>query len=167
MSRGFTHESARNESVEWYTPQFVFDALGLEFDLDPCSPGAGKSFVPAAKHYTIEDDGLASEWSGTVWVNPPYGAQTPKWMRKFRDHGDGLALVAARTDVKWFHDYGADADAICFVNGRIKFYQGNLTTQPGSPGTGSMILAYGQKAVDALMQSGLGAVMAKAEKLAA
>lgn len=163
-ARGFTHESSYNESVEWYTPKFVFEALGIEFDLDPCSPGAGKSFVPALKHYTIEDDGLASEWFGTVWVNPPYGTQTPKWMKKLYEHGDGMALVFARTDVKWFQDYGADADAICFINGRVKFYQGNMTTQPGTPGTGSMILAYGPKAAAALSQAGLGVVVAKTER---
>jgi len=40
---GFTHESARNESVDWYTPPELFDALGLTFDLDPCSPGSARS----------------------------------------------------------------------------------------------------------------------------
>ena len=39
MTSGFTHESTYNESKEWYTPRRIFDALGLEFDLDPCSPG--------------------------------------------------------------------------------------------------------------------------------
>ena len=50
---GFSHESPVNESMEWYTPPEVFDALGVHFDLDPCSPGAGKSFVPADRHLTV------------------------------------------------------------------------------------------------------------------
>lgn len=66
---GFTHESTHNESIEWYTPPEIFDSLGLEFDLDPCSPGEGKSFVPAKNLYTAEDDGLTSPWSGTVFMN--------------------------------------------------------------------------------------------------
>lgn len=160
-SKGFTHESSYNESVEWYTPKFIFDALGLTFDLDPCSPGAGKSFVPAIKHYTVEDDGLTSPWHGTAWVNPPYGTQTPKWMQKLHDHGDGIALVFARTDVKWFQEYGANADAICFISGRVKFYQGDMVTQPGTPGAGSMLLAFGEVAADALRQAGLGVVVGK------
>jgi hypothetical protein len=25
-------------SDEWYSPSLIFDALGIEFDLDPCHP---------------------------------------------------------------------------------------------------------------------------------
>ena len=154
---GFAHESTRNESFEWYTPPEIFTGLGLTFDLDPCSPGAGKSFVPANKHYTIVDDGLESPWEGTVFVNPPYGAETPKWMRKLADHGDGIALVFSRTDVKWFQEVGVLADVVCFVGGRIKFFKGNIEDRGGTPGAGSMLLAYGEKASTALLNSGLGA----------
>lgn len=156
-STGFTHESTRNESFEWYTPPEVFAGLGLTFDLDPCSPGAGKSFVPALNHYTIEDDGLASPWFGTTFVNPPYGSETPKWMRKLAEHGDGIALVFSRTDVKWFQEVGVQADLICFVSGRIKFFKGNIEDRGGTPGAGSMLLAYGETAAKALLNSGLGA----------
>lgn len=156
-STGFAHESPVNESFEWYTPPSIFEGIGLTFDLDPCSPGAGKSHVPALKHYTIVDDGLASPWEGTVFVNPPYGPETPKWMKKLAEHGDGIALVFARTDVKWFHEVGIKASLICFVSGRIKFFKGNTVDQPGTPGAGSMLIAYGDRAAAALRQSGLGA----------
>lgn len=156
-SAGFAHESTKNESFEWYTPPAIFEGLGLRFDLDPCSPGAGLSHVPADKHYTIVDDGLTSPWFGTVFVNPPYGPETGKWMKKLASHGDGLALVFSRTDVKWFHEFGVQADLICFVSGRIKFFKGNITDQGGTPGAGSMLLAYGPKAAAALRQSELGA----------
>lgn len=154
---GFNHESTVNESVEWYTPPEIFEALDLVFDLDPCSPGAGKSYVPARKHYTFEDDGLTSPWEGTAWVNPPYGPHTKVWMEKLAEHGDGIALVFARTDVKWFQQHGIKADLVCFVDGRIKFFQGDLSKRGGSPGAGSMLLAFGEKASTALLKSGLGA----------
>lgn len=157
---GFAHESSRNESVEWYTPPEVFSGLGLIFDLDPCSPGAGKSHVPALKHYTVEDDGLTSSWNGTVWMNPPYGTQTPKWMERLAEHGDGIALVFARTDVKWFQEHATRADLICFISGRVRFYQGNTESRGGTPGAGSMLVAYGKKAADAVRRSGLGACVA-------
>ena len=156
MSAGFTHESPVNESFEWYTPPELFQALGLTFDLDPCSPGPGKSFVPAEHHYTIDDDGLASPWFGTVFVNPPYGKHTPAWMTKFAEHGDGIGLVFARTDTKWFqHNVGA-ADLICFPSGRIRFFKGGTTQRGGSPGAGSVLIAYGKKSAGALARSGLG-----------
>lgn len=156
-AQGFTHESSINESVEWYTPPEIFDALGLTFDLDPCSPGPGKSYVPTLKHYTIEDDGLTSPWQGSCWVNPPYGPHTKVWMEKLAAHGDGMALVFARTDVKWFQEHGVKADMVCFVSSRIRFYQGSVDVQGGTPGAGSMILAYGEKCAAALAASGLGA----------
>jgi hypothetical protein len=61
MSSGFSHESSKNISVDWYTPEWIFKALGLEFDLDPCSPSGGVPWIPAKRFYTIEDDGLSSE----------------------------------------------------------------------------------------------------------
>lgn len=156
MVSGFAHESSAMESVEWYTPPEIFEGLGLQFDLDPCSPGAGKSFVPALRHYTVEDDGLASPWAGTVFMNPPYGKYTATWMEKFTAHGDGIALVFSRTDVKWFQEHAEQFDVVCFVAGRIRFYQGGIDKQGGTPGAGSMLIAIGDKSRRALLGSGLG-----------
>lgn len=165
---GFGHENTVNESFEWYTPREIFDALGLVFDVDPCSPGEGKSFVPALKHYTIDDDGLTSPWVGTAWVNPPYGPLTKTWIEKLAAHGDGIALVFARTDTKWFHESVApSADLVCFVSSRIKFFKGNLDERGGSPGAGSMLVAYGKKSADALLASGLGACVRFERQVAA
>jgi hypothetical protein len=47
---GFTHESQNNVSVEWYTPPWVFQKLGVEFDLDPCQPPEGIKWIPAKKY---------------------------------------------------------------------------------------------------------------------
>ena len=153
---GFTHESTRNESVEWYTPPEIFDALGVVFDIDPCSPGPGKSYVPTLQHYTIDDDGLSQEWDGFAWVNPPYGSETPKWMRKLAEHGNGIALVFARTDVKWFQELAPLTSAITFVSGRIKFFQGDIAKRGGTPGAGSMLVGFGDYAAEVLTRSGLG-----------
>lgn len=158
MSRGFTHESPVNESFEWYTPPFIFDALGVDFDLDPCSPGANKSHVPAKQHFTIADDGLAQPWHGTVFVNPPYGPQTKVWMEKFKDHNDGVALVFSRTDVQWFHSVVTDSTC-CFVAKRIRFIKGDTGEPGGSPGAGSVLIGLGEKGRKAVKNCGLGVVM--------
>ena len=65
------HEPCIGATDDWYTPRDIFDALGLTFDLDPCSPGPAH-WVPARKIYTKEDDGLVQPWSGTVFMNPPF-----------------------------------------------------------------------------------------------
>ena len=159
MARGFTHESFVNNSVEWYTPPELFDALGLVFDLDPCSPGQGLTHVPAHKVYTEADDGLVQPWHGMVFVNPPYGTQTGKWMDKLADHGNGVALVFARPDTAWAQRAIRAADITCFIRGRVRFYQGDKHTLGGTPGSGSMLLGYGDKAVEAITNAGLGPCM--------
>lgn len=165
-ARGFTHESTYNESKEWYTPKHVFDMLRICFDLDPCSPGADiVPWIPAKKHLTILEDGLSAAWQGRVWMNPPYGMQTPNWMRRLSEHGNGIALVFARTDTRWFHKYIPLADAICFIRGRIQFIPASQALQyadglirptGGGCGAASMLIAYGKQNAEALYQSGLG-----------
>ncbi len=37
-------------------------------------------------------------------LNPPYGEQTERWLAKLAKHGNGIALVYARTETKMFFD---------------------------------------------------------------
>ncbi len=83
--------SQGKDSDERYTPRWVFDGLDLEFDLDPASPVDGGDCVPARRKLTRLEDGLAHEWNGVVWLNPPFSESTA-WARKFRDHGNGVFL---------------------------------------------------------------------------
>lgn len=163
--KGFTHESTNNESKEWYTPKYIFDALGIKFDLDPCSPGKDiVSWIPAERHLTMADDGLSMQWHGNVFINPPYGNDTPAWLAKLSKHGQGIALVFARTDTRWFHNYVSQSDAICFLKGRVHFvpaklareYASGLIAPTGSCGAGSMLVAYGRDNALAIYKSGLG-----------
>lgn len=153
---GFTHESARNESIEWYTPPVVFDMLGHDvlFDLDPCSSEGGVgSVVPANHRFDIHTDGLAQDWSeyGTVFMNPPYNREVVKWMAKLQEHGDGIALVFSRTDTKWFQKAMETAECILFIRGRIRFIDGR-TGEPAKSGAGapSCFVAFGQAGADIL-----------------
>ena len=167
--QGLTHESTRNKTVEWYTPKYIFDAIDLQFDLDPCSPGKDiVPWVPAKECYAIANgqDGLMLPWAGNVWMNPPYGKHTPVWLERLALHGTGIALLFSRTDAKWFHDFVSIADAICFVKGRTQFiheknaaiyasgdYKPNVM---GRPGAGSMLIAYGKQNAIALRSCNLG-----------
>ena len=109
------------QSVDWHTPPEVFDKLNIEFDIDVASPVGGVDWIPAKKYYTEQDDGLTQDWEGTVWMNPPYGIATGSWLDRFVKHGDGIALVFARTDTRWFHNYALKSDALLFTKGRLKF----------------------------------------------
>lgn len=147
---GFTHDSKDNKSVDWYTPKWIFDELNIEFDLDPASPEGGVPWIPAATYYTEEQDGLVQPWKGSVWLNPPYGKHTGAWLAKMHVHRRGVALVFARTDCKWFHDYIAKSDGILFLKGRVKFVDGLGKTGGSGAGCGSMLVAWGYEASGAL-----------------
>lgn len=144
------------KSDEWYTPPYIFDALKMEFDLDPCSPGAGH-WVPAKRVYTKADDGLNQPWSGEVFVNPPFGGRNGHitWIEKFILHGHGIMIVSALTSSGWFHDYAAKADAICFPKGKTKFIRADGSSG-GQPWHGIALLACGPRSAVALKDSKLG-----------
>ena len=141
---GFTHESQRNKTVEWYTPPWVFENLMLSFDLDPCHPTKRLGWIPVKNTYTIDDDGLKMNWLGNVWMNPPYGRETKAWIEKLSNHSNGIALLFARTDCAWFHNFCTKATAINFVRSRIKFIDQNGVIGNSGAGAGSMLVAFGE-----------------------
>ena len=108
----------------WETPQDFFDDLDWEFhfDLDVCALPKNAKCV---RYYTPEEDGLAQPWEGTCWLNPPYGREIGRWVKKAADSATGGAtvvmLLPARTDTRWFHDYIYGKAEIRFVKGRLKF----------------------------------------------
>ena len=150
MTTGFTHESQDAKSIEWYTPEWIFEKLNLQFDIDVCTKKGGISYIPAKQHFSKEDDGLAKKWEGSVWCNPPYGKETSIWLDKFCEHKNGVALVFARTDTKWFHEVVNKVDAVMFLKGRVQFTDGEGVTNKSGSTSGSMLLAFGKENVNAL-----------------
>lgn len=151
MSGMFGEVRTQGKSVEWYTPEWIFSALGLTFDLDPASPFDFKTHVPALVKYTVFDDGLNKPWFGRVFMNPPYGKDTGFWMRRMIDHGNGIALVFSRTDASWFQEALKVADATLFVAGRIEFIPGKENChKKGRCGAGTAIFAFGNDCAIAL-----------------
>ena len=114
---------------DWSTPQSFFDSLDREFGftLDACATNENAKCL---NYFTRDDDGLAQSWAGhRVWMNPPYGVEIPKWMRKAYEESQREALlvvclVPARTDTRWWHDY-AEKGEKRFVKGRLKFMSVN------------------------------------------
>jgi phage N-6-adenine-methyltransferase len=107
----------------WSTPQDLFDSCNavFGFTLNACAlPDNAK----CAAYFTPEQDGLKQEWTGTVWMNPPYGRTIGQWMRKAwessRRGATVVCLVPARTDTAWWRDY-ATKGKIIFWPGRLKF----------------------------------------------
>jgi phage N-6-adenine-methyltransferase len=157
------HEK-RGGSDEWYTPQYVFEALKCRFDMDVAAPADLTHVCVPADQY-IKSESLTKLWRGFVWMNPPYGHNKSKslWLNKLAKHGDGIALMPDRTSAPWWQEAANKADAILFVDGKIKFILPN-GARGEQPGNGTTLFAYGQKAVSALLtgeQNGLGKTFKK------
>jgi hypothetical protein len=139
---------------EWLTPPEIVKSLG-DFDLDPCAP-LNRPWDTAKKHYTIDDDGLNQEWKGRVWLNPPYGAEISKWLCKLSNHGNGMTLIFARTETKFFFDYVWDkANALFFFKGRLYFHHSNGEKAKNNAGAPSVLVAYGKNNVEILENSNI------------
>ena len=105
-------------SDDCYTPRWVFDAMGLEFDLDVAAPPGGPWHVPAKRYYTAEDDGLSQPWDGLVWCNPPYST-AEQWIDRWASHDRGCLMTQVASRQSWRSKLYAAADAV-YV-GQVKF----------------------------------------------
>jgi hypothetical protein len=149
-----------NENDEWYTPSWLFEAIGVEFDLDPCSPGRPPSTVPARELYTKADNGLARDWHGSVWLNPPFSSKR-EWYERLLAHGNGIALMPARTETHDLQTYMGGADLLLFMKGRVYFERGSKPGAASSekmtcPPFGIVLCAYGDRMAKALQASKIG-----------
>lgn len=77
MNRGMM----TSNTCEWETPQHIFEKYNKQynFTLDVC---ATPKNAKCKRYFTKEQDGLSQEWSGRCWMNPPYGREIGKWMKK-------------------------------------------------------------------------------------
>lgn len=154
------HHSAAAGTVTWLTPPPIILALGgpESFDLDPCAAPAPRPW-PTARHMNAEadGDGLALEWDGRVWLNPPYSsADIENWLRRLADHGCGTALVFARTETAAFErQIWSRASGLMFLHGRLHFHYPNGRRAKANAGAPSVLAAYGQDDMDRLAASAI------------
>ena len=152
------HQSSRMKSEVWLTPPEILKILG-PFDLDPCAPSV-RPWDIARHHISPPADGLTAEWHGRVWLNPPFGAKAAAWLRRMKEHRDGIALIPARTETAMFYEsVWGGGDAVCFLKGRPHFHRVDGTRAPFNSGAPICLVAYGSGNVDALNQAALGVVV--------
>lgn len=103
-------------SPHWATPKGLYERLNEEFNFN---------FDPCPLHSSLGYDGLSCLWGSCNFINPPYGRDIGKWIKKAYEVAQGGAicvlLIPSRTDTKWWHDYIMKADEIRFIKGRLHF----------------------------------------------
>lgn len=110
----------------WATPQKLYDELHREFafTLDVC---ATPENAKCREFFTEATDGLAQEWRGVCWMNPPYGDAISAWVRKAYETSllgtVVVCLVPARVDTAWWWDYCRHGE-VRILRGRLKFGDG-------------------------------------------
>lgn len=124
---------------EWPTPPALVAEI-VQFmggiDTDPCSNSKQSPNVPATVVFTVEDDGLAHQWFGRVFLNPPYLPSPKAWLDHLLDQyakrnvTEAVILVFNKTETKWFSAV-ADLPKV-FLRGRLKFGQATNSAPHGS-----------------------------------
>ena len=135
-----SHQRCVGKSQQHLTPRWLLEPLGA-FDLDPCAADP-RPWGCAPTNYTEADDGLSREWFGRVWLNPPFDRYVVgEWMRRFFDHGSGIALLHARTETEWFRPVWGHAWAVLFLGQRVKFCRTDGTEQKANSGAPVVLIA--------------------------
>ena len=113
-----------SQKYDWETPQALFDALDrvFHFTLDVCATPVNAKCV---KFFTPDDNSLKQEWHGICWMNPPYGREVSRWVKKASESAKQngatvVCLLPARVDTKWWHEYCVKGE-VYFIQGRLKF----------------------------------------------
>ena len=143
------HVANNSGNNEWYTPAEYIEAARKamgSIDTDPASNDIANKVVKAKKYYTIETDGLAHDWHGNVWMNPPYSSDLiTKFIEKLKEqrgnYEQAIILVNNATETQWFYEIVKIASAVCFPKSRVKFYMPDGKT--GAPLQGQAVLYVG------------------------
>lgn len=146
------HVSYNAGNSEWYTPadyiELALKVMG-SIDLDPASSEIANEIVKAEKFYTAEDDGLSQEWSGNIWLNPPYSSElinkfVDKFINSLEKINQAIILVNNATETEWFNKLVRHSKAVCFPVGRVRFY--GADGRIGAPLQGQALIYFGEQA---------------------
>lgn len=156
LAIGGHHRPREGLSNDWLTPPEILEALG-PFDLDPCA-STNQPWPTAKRHITADENGLTANWGDAfVWLNPPYGPHSWRWLERLAEHPPGgIALIFARTETLGFErQVWRRAEALLFLFGRLHFHNPDGTRAAANSGAPSVLVAYGKEARRRLYQARL------------
>ena len=150
FAKGKPHVSNNSGENEWYTPPCYIESARFvmgSIDTDPATSEKANQTVNAKTYYTKETNGLVKEWTGNVWLNPPYAQPlisdfADAVVNKRTEYNQAIILVNNATDTQWLNKMMNICDCICFIVGRVKFIDmdGNPS---GAPLQGQCVIYIG------------------------
>ncbi len=145
----FGVEQQVRTSDDYYTPAWVFERMGITFDLDVCAPPEGIPWIPAARHFSMVDDGLSQPWEGRVWMNCPY-SEAWRWVPRFIEHRHGICLLP-HAKSSWHPLIWTEADGIATPDTRVNFVSHRSNGEVMYP---LFFAAFGDECVEAIGRLG-------------
>ena len=131
---------------EWYTPSAYIESARKvmgSIDLDPASCASANKIVKADRYYSAVDDGLSQDWSGRIWLNPPYSIVS-QFIDKLlsSDFEQAIVLVNNATETGWFAKLAEKADAMVCHTGRLAFVRAGEDNEEKSKPMQGQIFVY-------------------------
>ena len=149
-----SHQKTVGDTDTWITPKWLIDVLG-PFDLDPCAANP-RPWDCARENWTVGGLDIApcTTWHGRVWLDPPFNRfQVGGWIRRLAEHGNGTALLHARTEAAWFEPVWEKARAILFLADRLYFHYPDGRRAEANSGAPACLIAFGAWDVNKLVKS--------------
>ena len=137
-------------SDDYYTPSWLFEEMGIRFDVDVAAPPGGVPWIPADRFYTKADNGLAQPWVGRVWMNPPFSEAEP-WCMKFVDHADGVGLLPLNNGL-WLDQLWKSGGRCVLIRDNLLFSRPDKSNR--SIFVRTALWAFGAECVDAISRIG-------------
>jgi site-specific DNA-methyltransferase (adenine-specific) len=125
VARSAFHTLSSSERQDWPTGRDFFASLHAEFEFT-VDAAASPENACLPRYWTEGDEGLMQSWEGErVYMNPPYGRQLPRWVEKAWTEAPVaeviVALIPARTDTAYWHEYIFGQAEVRFLRGRLTF----------------------------------------------
>jgi len=123
---GIGKNNFKSKSHIYETPNHIFKPLQKEFNLslDVC---ANEGNHKCKTYFTEKQDALNQNWNMNFWMNPPFGRQLQKFVKKaqeesFKNKVIGVCLLPVRSNTRWWHKHIIDTKAeVRFIRGEVKF----------------------------------------------
>lgn len=116
-----------SDKMDWGTPRDLYESLDKEFNFsyDLCALPYN---TKCTFYFSPDQDSMKQDWhkiDGYCWLNPPYGRDIIKWIKKAYEESligaKIVILIPSRTDTKYWHKYCMKSSHIRFIEGRVKF----------------------------------------------